>query len=665
MYAAKLPILNPNEFDLWKMRIEQVIEGVVQHVAPATAKQRLARKNELKAREKRFGGNKETKKVQKTLLKQQYKNFTGSSSESLDQIHDKLQKLISQLEIFGESLSQKDINLNLKIYEAEVKSSSSTSSSTQNIAFVSSQTTDSTNESVSDVASVSTASTKVHVFALPNQIDDDDLEEMDLKWHISMLTMRARRFLQKTRRSLGANGTTSIGFDIVMEWEAMTGAFSSKFDVSMPASLVYDRYQSEEGYHAVPLPFIGTFMPPKPDLVFHDDPNTSTTVVPHINVTRPRPAKTVVTKPYSPPRRNINRKPSLTLVIFLKKLLLLRLPRLMLLRVFKETSDATFEVKEPEFEVENPESEVHVSLSSSAKTKKHDDKTKREAKGKSPVELSTRYRNLSDEFEYFSNNSINEVNAASTPVPTVGQISTNSTNTFSAASPSNTAVSLTLGESSYVDPFQYPNDLNMPALEDITYSDDDEDADAEADFSNLETTIAVSPSPTTRVHKDHHVTQIIGDLFSATQTRSMTRMVKDQVDLPNGKRAIGTKRVFWNKKDERGILVKNKSRLVAQGHTQEEGTDYEEVFSLVVRIEAIRLFLAYAAFMGFMEYQMDVKSAFLYETIEEEVCVCQPLGFEDPDYPENVYKVVKAPYRLHQALKACSFSMLMIEDLDL
>nr|GEV10676.1 hypothetical protein [Tanacetum cinerariifolium] len=155
----------------------------------------------------------------------------------------------------------------------------------------------------------------------------------------------------------------------------------------------------------------------------------------------------------------------------------------------------------------------------SAQTKNHDDKTKREAKGMSPVELSTRYRNLSAEFEDFSDNSINEVNAANTLVPAVGKISTNSTNTFSVAGPSNTAVSPTHRKSSYVDTFQYPDDLNMPALEDITYSDDEEDVGAKADFSNLETTISVSPIPTTRVHKDHHVTQIIGDLSSATQTR--------------------------------------------------------------------------------------------------------------------------------------------------
>nr|GFA49404.1 hypothetical protein [Tanacetum cinerariifolium] len=224
--------------------------------------------------------------------------------------------------------------------------------------------------------------------------------------------------------------------------------------------------------------------------------------------------------------------------------------------------DAAFNGKELDFDAKKPESEVNVSLSSSAQSRKQDDKTKKEAKGKSP-----------------------------------------------------------------------------------------------ADFNNLETSITVSPIPTSRVHKDHPVTQIIGDLSLTTQTKSVTKVVKDQgglsqmfnddfhtcmfayflsqeepnrvhqalkdpswieamqkellqfkmqevwilVDFSYGKRAIGTKWVFRNKKDERGIVV----------------------------------------------YQLDVKSAFLYETTEEEVYVCQPLGFEDPDHLDKVYKVVKALYGLH------------------
>nr|GEY96106.1 retrovirus-related Pol polyprotein from transposon TNT 1-94 [Tanacetum cinerariifolium] len=276
--------------------------------------------------------------------------------------------------------------------------------------------------------------------------------------------------------------------------------------------------------------------------------------------------------------------------------------------------DADFDEKEPKFDAKKPKSEVNVSPSSSAQSKKQDDKTKREDKGKSPAESFIGYRYLSAEFEDYSEDSINEVNAAGTLVPAVRQISPNNTNTFSAAE-----------------------------LEDITCSDDEDDVGAEADFNNLETSITVSPIPTTRVHKDHHVTQIIGDL-------SLTTWVL--VDLPYGKRAIGTKWVFRNKKDEKGIVARNKARLVTQGHTQEEGIDYEEVFAPVARIEAIRLLLAYASFMGFMVYQMNVKIAFLYGTIEEEVYVCQPLGFEDPDHSDKVYKVVKALYGLHQALRA-------------
>nr|GEZ08662.1 putative ribonuclease H-like domain-containing protein [Tanacetum cinerariifolium] len=205
------------------------------------------------------------------------------------------------------------------------------------------------------------------------------------------------------------------------------------------------------------------------------------------------------------------------------------------------------------------------------------------------------------------------VNAADSLVPAIGQISTNSINTFCVAGPSNAAVSTTHRKSSYVNSSQYPDHPNMPELEDITYSDDEEDVGAEADFTNLEKTITVSPIPTTRVHKDHHVTKIIGDLSSATQTRSMTRVAKDQGGLSQ-----------LNKDD----------------------------FHTFARIEAIRLFLAYASFMGFMVYQMDIKSAFLYETIKEEVYVCQPLGFKNSDYPNKVYKMLKALYGLHQAPKA-------------
>ncbi|GJU35349.1 putative ribonuclease H-like domain-containing protein [Tanacetum coccineum] len=315
-------------------------------------------------------------------------------------------------------------------------------------------------------------------------------------------------------------------------------------------------------------------------------------------------------------------------------------------------------------------------------------------------------------------NSTNSFNTVGTPVSAAEPSSTND----APSSPVNAAKTseehLFEQFSPFKNAFTLPDVPNVSPMDDntgiFTGAYDDENVGAEADLNNLETTMNVSPIPTTRINKYHPKDQIIGDLNSAIQTRRMT-MISDEhamvsyinkqrrtnhkdyqnclfacflsqkepkkviqaledpswieamqeellqfelqnvwtlVDLPNGKRAIGTKWVIRNKKDERGIVVRNKARLVAQGYTQEEDIDYDEVFAPVARIEAIRLFLAYASYMGFIVYQMDVKSAFLYGTIEEEVYVCQPPGFEDPYFPDKVYKVEKALYGLHQAPRA-------------
>nr|GEW91681.1 hypothetical protein [Tanacetum cinerariifolium] len=199
----------------------------------------------------------------------------------------------------------------------------------------------------------------------------------------------------------------------------------------------------------------------------------------------------------------------------------------------------------------------------------------------------------------------------------------------------------------------------------------------EADVSNMETIITASPTPTLKIHKDHPKSQIIGPVDTLIQTRNKSKEISDAlqdpswveamqekllqfkiqnvwtlVDCPKGVRPIETKWVLKNKKDERGIVIRNKAMLVAQRHTHEEGIDYDEVFAPVVRIEAIRFFLAYASFMAFTVYQMDVKSAFLYGTIDEEVYVMQPPRFQDPEFPARVYKVEKAMYGLHQAPRA-------------
>nr|GEX58701.1 hypothetical protein [Tanacetum cinerariifolium] len=169
----------------------------------------------------------------------------------------------------------------------------------------------------------------------------------------------------------------------------------------------------------------------------------------------------------------------------------------------------------------------------------------------------------------------------------------------------------------------------------------------EADLGNMENNISASPTPTFRIHNEHPKSQIIGPVDTPVQTRTKSKEAEEQRVRP-----IGTKWVLKNKKDERGIVIRNKAILVAQGHTQEEEIDYEEVFAPVTWIETIRLFLAYASFMGFTVYQMDVKSAFLYGTIDEKVYVMQPPRFQDPKFPARVYKVEKAMYGLHQAPRA-------------
>nr|GEV26462.1 hypothetical protein [Tanacetum cinerariifolium] len=203
------------------------------------------------------------------------------------------------------------------------------------------------------------------------------------------------------------------------------------------------------------------------------------------------------------------------------------------------------------------------------------------------------------------------------------------------------------------------DDFQIPDLEDIAKLQ-------KADFKNMESSTIVSHIPTHRVHLDHPKDQILGDPKSTIQTRGMAKKSSEAHGLMEPKKVSQAlddeswvealqeelMQCSLQKKDERGIVVRNKARLVAQGHIQEEGIDYDEFFSPVARIEAVRIFLAFASFMEFIVYQMNVKSAFLYGTIEEEVYVSQHLGFIDLQFLNTVYTVEKALYGLHQALRA-------------
>ncbi|GJU38709.1 putative ribonuclease H-like domain-containing protein, partial [Tanacetum coccineum] len=171
--------------------------------------------------------------------------------------------------------------------------------------------------------------------------------------------------------------------------------------------------------------------------------------------------------------------------------------------------------------------------------------------------------------------------------------------------------------------------------------------DQEIELGNIPQSYAVPTTPHIRIHKDHPIDHVIGDVQSSVQTR---RMITSYSEL--GFVEAMQEELLQFKLQKVWILVDLPKGHRAIGHTQEEGIDYDKVFASKARIETIRIFLAYASFMGFMVYQMDVKSAFLFGQIEEEVYVCQPPGFEDPDHPDKVYKVDKALYGLHQAQRA-------------
>ncbi|GJS60011.1 putative ribonuclease H-like domain-containing protein [Tanacetum coccineum] len=270
------------------------------------------------------------------------------------------------------------------------------------------------------------------------------------------------------------------------------------------------------------------------------------------------------------------------------------------------------------------------------------------------------------------------INKLSTGRPSV---STATTPYLSAAS---TPTCANAGESSFVylggkipiDASTLPNadlpiDPNMPDLEDDSHafssdgifnrSFDDENVGAVADFNNMDDTINVSPIPTLRIHKNHLKDQILGDPKSVVQTRGK---IQKASSAQQALVSYISKHNRFNHKDHQNCLLacflsQEEPKNISQALQDESWVEaMQEKLPTVltieglVLIEAIRLFLAFASYMGFAVYQMDVKSAFLYGTIEEEVYVHQPPGFVDHAYPNKVYKVIKALYGLHQALRA-------------
>nr|GEV04233.1 putative ribonuclease H-like domain-containing protein [Tanacetum cinerariifolium] len=607
------------DYSLWEVILNgdspvptQIVEGILQPVAPTTAEQRLARKNEPKARgtllmalpnkhQLKYNSHKDAK----TLIEAIEKIFGRNTKTK--KIHDRLQKLVSQLEIHVVSLSQEDVNLkflrslpsewkthtliwrnkadleeqslndlfnSLKIYETEVKLSTSLVS----YSFFASQSTSPQFDN-KDL----------------KQIDVDDLEEIDLRWQMAMLTMRARRKRHFARecRSLKdprRPGVAEPQRRIVLVKTSTSNALVSQCHESdcesCPPSNLYYRFQPSGGYHAVPPPYTRTFMPPKPDLVFNTAP---TAVKPdhlafnvQLSPTKPKQDLSHTSRPSAP-----------------------------IIEPIKTTIPAA--------------ASVLASLKSNSSGKRRNRKacfvckivdhlikdcdyhTKKMAQ---PIPRNYAHRGHHKQYASLTHSKPQKHRVHTAVLTQSKPVSNTVVRPVSAALPNIT--------------------VTRPR--------------------NAHQVITKSKSPIRR-HITHNPSSRISNSPPRVNAVQVLVVSVVQVDLHYRKRAIGTKWVYRNKKDERGIVIMNKERLVAQGHTQEEGTNYEEVFAPVARIKAIRLFLAYASFMGFMVYQMDVKSAFLYGTIEKEVYVCQPPRFEDPDHPDKVYKVVKALYGLHKLLE--------------
>nr|GEV01364.1 hypothetical protein [Tanacetum cinerariifolium] len=744
----------------------------------------------MKAIKKRFGRNATTKKSQRNLLKQQYENFTALNSEMLDQTFDKLQKLVSQLELLNENISQEDVNQ--KLLRSLSPEWNTHAVVWRNKADLDTMSIDDLYNNLKDL----------------EQIYPDDLEEMDLRWQMAMLTMRARRFLKKIERKLSVNGNETIRFDKTVECYNChkRGHFTREcrapisqdtkhkestkrtVPVETPASIAlvscdglgdYDwSDQAEEGLNMhswlthllVQTQSVSQMCNKKNNVLFNDtecivlSPNFKLIDESQVLLRVPKQNNM-----YSVDLNNIVLKGGLTCLFAkatsdesklwhrrlghlnfktMNKLVKGNLVRDLPSKLFEydQTCVACQKGKQhrascktkTENSISLPLHLLHMNLFGpifvrSLMKKMYclvvtDDysrftwvfflATKDETTGilKSFI---TRIENMVDHKvkvircnnrTEFKNREMNQFCEMYKTCDNAGQArkekepvkdyillplwtadppfsqdpKSSQDDGFQPSSDSGKKVDEDPSKVSKCRDQKQDDNVNIinkvnavstnrvnDPLEDIStfnFSSDQEDDDEDADMNNMDTTIQVSPVPTTRIHKDHPLDQVIEDLHLTTQTRNMSKNLKEhgfvstihqrtnhkdlQNYLPNGKMAIGTKWVFKNKKDERGIVIRNKARLVALGHTREEEIDYVDVFAPVARIEAIRLFLAYASFKGFVVYHMDVKNAFFYEKIEEEVYVCQPQGFEDSDFSNKLYKVKKALYGLHQAPRA-------------
>ncbi|GJS27361.1 putative ribonuclease H-like domain-containing protein [Tanacetum coccineum] len=833
---------------------------------PSTTEEKICKKNDVKARslllmalpnehqltfnqyvdaqsmfvaiKARFGGNDATKKTQKALLKQQYENFNATSSESLDSIFNRLQKLVSRLAILGVDTPPEDLNVkflrslpsewdthvvvwmnkpdfdtmglddlynNFKIVEQKVKRTAAANNDDKNLAFLTTSSPSSTNTINTVNTGVSTGTTKVNtastetstasfsdatVYAFLStqpqgsqlvhedleQIHDDDLEEMDLKWNMALLSMRARKFYQRTGRKIIIDGSSTAGYDkskvecfnchkmghFARECRVPRSKDNRNWNQGNSSKAVRIEDASEKAMCAIDG---GGFdwsdmaedeiqanmaLMAFSDSEVSNDKSCSKTCLQNYEALKKQYDDLLVKLDDTAFKASTYKRGLSILeaqvvkykeseVLFSEEIALLKrsvghkerysssAPKGFDLMLWGDLHTLFEHDEDDEMwrdQLEKSSKDLDDLLASqnwvSVDEKEEVELSLEERKEKMHIPTATLER-----VKFNLKNQLKIKQTVNTVRPNVNTVRARGFNAVKPSAcwvwrPINTQGSnLLLNDKGFIDcgcsrhmsgniahlsdfkdfnggyvtfsgganggritgkdssvchaiwkDASYFDDALLKSIDDAQIQDQDGTHDdcspqdngtddqqvngcpaedlicknGQTSYSELGLLGAIMKD---KSHQDLSYMFLLLVFFSRRTKKSSKAR-----NLPKGHRAIGTKWVYRNKKDERGIVIRNKARLVAQGHTQEEGIDYDEVFAPVARIEAIRIFLVYASYMGFTVFQMDVKSAFLYGQIEEEVYVCQPPGFEDPDHPDKVYKVVKALYRLHQAPRA-------------
>ncbi|GJU61405.1 ribonuclease H-like domain-containing protein [Tanacetum coccineum] len=654
---------------------------------PVTTKEKAQKKNDVKARsmllmvlpnehrmtfnqykdaktlfdaiQTRFGGNEATKKTQKTLLKQ-------ISLPSEWNTHVVVWRNKPGLD----TMSFDDLTIILDV-KHEVKGTACQRSSSQNMAFVSYPSStnkvntaygvSTTNTQVSPtITQASTASTQtanlsddtVYAFLASQlngsqlvhedleQIHEDDLEEMDLKWQLALLSMRTRKFFQKTGRKITINGSDTAGYD-KSKVECFSfhklGHFArecrgprnqdnrSKNQDNSRRTINVKEFFSKAMLAIDGASFDWSFMADKEvpsdmalmafsDSEVHNDKTCSKTCL--------KSFKTLKTQ-LDDLRIEFNKfefnlatyKRGLASVeeqlVFYKKNEVLFCEQLVVLIRYISYKDSEISVLKRNVSYLSDFKEFdggYVTFGGGAKGGK--------ITAKGTLKTGTNSNDfVGTEESVDTCHSSKETGSSQDyilmPLWKDGSLFDSSSKNASNDEPQPSS-----------DAGKNDDEVTIALLE-ATHADFFGN-ETEFDMSDITTTYLVPSTPNTRIHKDHSLDHVIGDVQSGDELLQFKlHKVWTLINLPYGKRAIETKWVYRNKKDEKGIVIRNKARLVAQGYTQEKGIDYDE-------------------------------SAFLYGKIEEEVYVCQPLGFEDPEFPDKVYKVEKVLYGLHQAPRAWS-----------